>query len=330
MTRAFDSGSARSRSGSLGLVALALAVAVLLVGPVPGRARRAGEDDGAAGRCVVSFELADVLRLPEEWTLRDPGALSVDHRGNIVIVDSGNHRVLISTREGEPIAEFGGHGWEEGQFDWPSDVSVYPGFFIYVLDEGNRRVERFDADGNYVDHIVDEGEAGTPVAMAVGPAGALYLVDADSQTVLRRSQFDEQLDPVGRFGSDDGGLVSPRAIAIGPSREIAVADPGRFSVLVFDEFGSQLYVLSLPDTLIADDVVFNPDACLIVADQARGVVLAFAPDGGGPTASFDGDGVSFQPSAVALAGSDELLALDANARRVFVIEMIHGDCRTGR
>ena len=330
MRNGIDSGSAGSRAGARWLAVIAAAVVLLVAMAAPGRAPGSGVDAGDAERCVVRFELADVLTLPEEWKLRDPGSLAVDHRGNIVIVDSGNHRVLVSTPEGRPVVEFGGHGWEEGQFDWPSDASVYAGFFIYVLDEGNRRVERFDVDGDYVDRVVDEGEAGTPVAIAVGPEGALYLVDADSQTVLKRSQFDERLDPVGRFGVAEGGLVNPVAVAVGPSREIAVADPGRLSVLVFDEFGSHLHTLSLPDTLLADDLIFDDDACVIVADRTRGAVVAFAPDGGGPTASFDGDGDSFHPSAVALAGRDELLALDADSRRVFVIEMTHGVCRTGR
>jgi hypothetical protein len=330
MMNGFESRFAGSSARARRLSAGAAAVVLVAAGLAQGRAQRPDREATDTRRCVVSFELVEVLALPEEWALRDPEALAVDHRGDIVIVDSGNHRILISTREGKPVAEFGGHGWQEGQFDQPSDVSVYAGFFIYVLDEGNRRVERFDVDGNYVDRVVDDGEAGTPVAIAVGSEGALYLVDADSQTVLKRSQFDEELDPVGRFGMTEGGLVDPRAVAVGPSREIAVADPGRLSVLVFDEFGSQLYTLSLPDTLLADDVVFDDDACVVVADRTRGAVIAFSPDVGAPTAFFGGDGHSFHPSAIALAGRDELLALDADTRRVFVIEMINGDCRTGR
>ena len=296
-----------------------------------GQTPASGEGARDSGLCVTGFELEKIVSLPDDLGLRAPGALAVDHRDNVVLVDSGNHRVLVVTLEGELVTEFGGHGWGDGQFDWPSDASVYPGFFIYVLDEGNRRVERFDVDGRYVDRMVVEGEAGTPVAMSIGPEGALYLVDADSQTVLHRSQFDEELDPVGRFGSTEGGLVSPRAVAIGPGRELAVADPGRRSVLVFDEFGSPLRVLSLPDTLLADDVVFDDHACVIAADRTRGAVVAFAPGSVRPTAVFDGAGHAFHPSAIALVdGGEKLLALDGETHRLFLIEITHGDSRARR
>lgn len=314
-----------ARPSSAAVAALLVALSAPWTGPAAAQADRV-----AGAPCVVGLDLLDVVPLPDAWGLRAPAALAVDHRGNILVVDSGNHKVLVSTREGRPVTEFGGHGWGEGQFDGPTDLAVYAGFYIYVLDEGNRRVERFDVDGNYVDRVVEEGDAGTPVAVAIGPQGGLFLVDADSQTVLKRSQFDEELSPVGWFGSGGGGMVNPGAVAIGPSREIAVADPDRLSVLVFDEFGSHIYSLSLPDTLIADDLVFDDGACVLVADGARGAVLAFPPDGGPPTAAFRGDGEQFRPTALALDGRDRLLALDAERRCVFVIGLIHGDCPAGR
>ena len=319
------SGSSRScrRVGR----AAAVAAAIVLAGSAPGTG---SQPPAGAARCIVGLEHVRTLLLPDTLRLRDPTALAVDHRGDIVIADTGNHRVLVCDSDGAVVAEFGGHGWDDGQFDRPGDVSVYAGFFIYVLDEGNNRVERFDVDGNYVDRIVESGEAGTPVSMAIGPEGSLFLVDADSQTVLKWSQFDEKLAPLGWFGGAPGGLIDPRGLAIGPSREIAVADPGRFSVTVFDEFGSALYALSLPDSLSADDLLFDESACVVVADRARGALVAFAPDGTGPTATVSWDTDGFHPVALALSGRDVVLALDADGRRILVIRMIHDDCRAGR
>ncbi len=282
----------------------------------------------AAGRspsCVVGLALRDVIAPPDEWELRDPESLAVDHRGNLVVADTGNHRVVVMTREGAAVTEFGGYGWEAGQFDTPSDLFVHEGFFTYVLDEGNRRIERFDVDGDYVDHAVEADEAGSPVAVAVGREGGFYILDADSQTVLALSQFDEELDPVGQFGTGEGGLVRPSAVAIGPSGEIGVADPGRHAVLVFDEFGSPLHELSLPDTLAPGDVVFDEAGACLVVDAARGRVVAFPPGGGAATATLE-IGDAFRPVALTLDGEGTLLVLDSLQGRVLVIEMAHGEC----
>jgi hypothetical protein len=278
---------------------------------------------------VVGFRLVGEVPESDAWALSSPRALAVDHRGDILIADTGNHRVLVVARTGEIVTEFGGYGWSEGLFDTPSDLSVYAGFYIYVLDEGNRRVQRFNVDGDFVDVVVDSDDAGSPVSLAVGQAGDLLLVDADSQSVLAWSQFDEPLAAIGQFGGAEGGLVAPRGVAWGPSRRIAVADPERGVVEVFDEFGSRLFALGAADTLLPDDVLFEPGGSAIVNDLGRGRILAYGPRGGDPTASFEG-GDAFVPTAVAIDLEGRLLVLDGGRGRILIIEMIHGKCSSDR
>ena len=198
-------------------VAAVVVAAVLVVATSATSRSRAPAPD--VGRCVVALEPGDDLEPEARPEHRSPAAIAVDHRGDLLVADTGNHRVVILDSVGRVLGEYGGYGWDEGQFDGPSDLSIYAGFFTYVLDRGNRRVVRFDVDGLYVDEIVSEGEAGSPVAIAVGRSGELLLVDEDSQSVLLRSQFDEQLEPFGRFGAVEGGLVRPTAIDVGPRRD---------------------------------------------------------------------------------------------------------------
>jgi len=308
---------------------LALALACAPVGrsaAVEGR-RLPGRSDRAA--CVVGFRVLGEIPGSDAWALSSPEALAVDHRGDILIADTGNHRVLVVAETGEIVAEFGGYGWSEGLFDTPSDLAIYAGFYTYVLDEGNRRVQRFNVDGDFVDVVVDSDEAGSPVSLAVGQAGDLLLVDADSQTVLVRSQFDEPLAAIGRFGGGEGGLVSPRGVAWGPSRSVAVADPERGAVEVFDEFGSRLFALGAADTLLPADVLFDPGGSPILNDLGRARVLAYPPRGGAPTASFEG-GETFVPTALAIDLEGRLLVLDGERGRILLIEMIHGKCPSDR
>jgi sugar lactone lactonase YvrE len=279
---------------------------------------------------VVAFRALGEVPGSDTWGLASPRALSVNHRGDIVIADTGNHRVIAVTRSGGIVQEFGGFGWEDGQFDTPSDVAVDQGFYVYVLDEGNRRVQRFDAEGDFVDLVVDEDEAGSPVSLAVGQAGEILLVDADSQSVVKRSQFSEALAPIGRFGSGEGGLTRPRSVAWGPSREVAVSDPGRGAVEVFDEFGSGLYSLSCPDTLDPGDLIFDSSGSLIVADLRHGRVVAFPPGGGPASAAFGGEGIPFRPSALAIDREGLLAVLDGEGGRIVLIEMVHGTCPSDR
>ncbi|MCK4409975.1 MAG: NHL repeat-containing protein [Candidatus Eisenbacteria sp.] len=314
-------------------VVTAVLAAAVVTAALPTRA-----GDAAVTRPVLSFGRARVvtgLSVRDEVPgtrglgMSAPEAVAMDHRGNVVIADTGNHRVLIIGRDGTLVDEFGGYGWDEDRLDTPSDVCVYRGFYTYVLDEGNRRVARYDVEGDYIDLVVAEDEAGSPVAMAVGTAGGLFLVDADSQSVLSYSQFDEAMTPVGRFGLDEGGLLAPSDVAAGPSREIAVADPGRFSVEVFDEFGAPLYSLSAPDTLEPRDVAFDARGNVLVIDARHNRVLAF-PAGGGPHTTELPGATGFRFTAIAPGAAGELVALDGETGRVQLIEIVYGADASGR
>jgi hypothetical protein len=271
---------------------------------------------------IVEFRVVGDLPGTDALRLANPEAIAFDHHGNLVIADTGNHRVLIVSENGNLLDEFGGYGWEDDRLDTPSDVCVYEGFFTYVLDEGNRRVVSYDAQGDYVGRVVPEDEAGTPVSMAVTPSGGLHLVDVDSQSIISYSQFDEALEPVGRFGVDEGGLLDPGAVAGGPDREIAVADRGRLSVEVFDEFGARLYSVTMADTLLPSDVAFDDRGNLLVSDVHHGRLLAFSPGGGEPTAVLEApDGLT--PASLAIGRGGRAAVLYGRSGRIQLLELVH-------
>ena len=301
---------------------LAAVVASTLLGPAL-RARAVDTRPPPRLRgAIVEFRVVGDLPGGDELGLTGPEAVAFDHHGNLIIADTGNHRVLIVSEDGVVLDEFGGYGWEDDRLDTPSDVCVYEGFFTYVLDEGNRRVVSYDAQGDYAGLVVAEDEAGTPVSMAVTPSGGLHLVDVDSQSVISYSQFDEALEPVGRFGLDEGGLLDPGAVAEGPGREIAVADRGRNSVEVFDEFGARLHSVTAPDTLLPTDVVFDDRGNLIVADARHGRLLAFARGGGDPTATLIApEGLA--PTAVAVGLGGRAAVLYGRPARIQLLELVH-------
>jgi hypothetical protein len=76
--------------------------------------------------------------------LSAPMGLSLDHRGRLFIADSGNDRIVVLDSSGAYESEFGRFGSEPGQFLTPTDVAAREGFFYYVADSENERVQKFD------------------------------------------------------------------------------------------------------------------------------------------------------------------------------------------
>ncbi len=281
-------------------------------------------------RPIIGFELIGEVPGSGQWGLDSPQSLAIDHRGNMVIADSGNNRVLVVSETGDVVMEFGGYGWDEGQFDTPTDLAVYAGFYIYVLDEGNRRVERFDERGNYLGRIVDEDDTSAPIGIAIGSGGELLVVDEDKQAVVIYSQFAEALEPLGGFGEGAGVLVSPCGVVMGPSRQIAVSDPGAGVVHVFDEFGSELHEAALPgERFYPCAVAFDSFGNLIAADAEGHSIVAFGARGRLTSAvALEGDPLSraIEPVGLAFDSSGRLLVLDRAEGRLILVELVYGAC----
>jgi DNA-binding beta-propeller fold protein YncE len=71
--------------------------------------------------------------------------------GRIYISDGyGNARVLEYNAKGQRVKVWGSAGTGPGQFNQPHGIAVDDRGVVYVADRNNARLQRFDADGNYL------------------------------------------------------------------------------------------------------------------------------------------------------------------------------------
>ncbi|HEX5499767.1 MAG TPA: hypothetical protein VFX03_11085, partial [Thermomicrobiales bacterium] len=83
------------------------------------------------------------------------------------------------------LSDHPGPGSAPGQFNQPLGVAVAPDGTIYVVDQGNARVERFDASGAYLGAwdaksglTLGRTDTGLgPTGITVGPDGTVYVAD---------------------------------------------------------------------------------------------------------------------------------------------------------
>ncbi len=91
-----------------------------------------------------------------EGLFHGPQGVCFDPRGNLYVVDSGNHRVQKFDEDGAFVLSFGRQGAYEGQLEKPSDCAADTER-VYVADTGNNRVAVFDDSGNFLDNLSIEG-----------------------------------------------------------------------------------------------------------------------------------------------------------------------------
>jgi DNA-binding beta-propeller fold protein YncE len=145
---------------------------------------------------------------------------------------------------------FGGYGTQPGNFLAPVDVETDSAGNVYVIDSRSRRLQKFDAAGNYlagVDIRVDPGnaaEAAQPWGLAVAPDGTIAVADTFGWRVRL---FDKDLKPTGvTFGTPpeadkaptDFTLFGPRDIAFDGAGNLWVTDTGDQRIQVYTPQGT--------------------------------------------------------------------------------------------
>ena len=75
-----------------------------------------------------------------EGQLRDPRGMAIDNKDNLVVCDSGNHRLQMFTTDGRAFV-VGSEGRDSGQFNKPQDVIKASDGRLFVTDYCNNRVQ---------------------------------------------------------------------------------------------------------------------------------------------------------------------------------------------
>jgi len=182
--------------------------------------------------------------------------------------------------------------------------------FLFVADEGNNRIQKFDELGNHLLTFDDGGGLDGPDGIAVDYAGNIYVADEDDNEI---TVFDSAGNTLFSFGS--GILLDPEGVDIGPSGRIYVADTDNDVVRVFDVGGNLLSTLGAAALNEASDVAVDEFGNIYVADGSDNEIEVFDSDGN-LIRSFSGGGSLNTPDGIDVRDSRVYVGDKDNSRVV--------------
>lgn len=262
-----------------------------------------------------------------EADLSDPAAVAVDLDGNLLIADSGNHRIRrvnqatgqIETIAGNGLPGFGGDGGPaiEASFANPTWLTVDAAGDLVVTDTTNHRVRRISA--GIVSTVAgsgdlgSEGDGGPAVGASMGPAG--IVIDPDGNLLVadgfgrRVRRVDASTAVIVAFAGN-GGAGSATGDG-GPALPALLAEP------------SSLALAGNADLFIAD----RGDNRVRRVERTTGIITTVAGNGTSPSSGDGGQATDAGfngPTGLAVDEGGNLFVVDQGAHKIRRVDVASG------
>lgn len=194
--------------------------------------------------------------------LNTPRGVLVGPRGRLYIADSGNHRVQVVDLDSLQIVGVWGQADSYalpvpsdnvGKFNEPWDLAADASGCIYVVDYGNRRIQKFDTEGKVMPGFWENLTVQSGVSL-IEPAFIATALVGGEERLLVIDLGDNQIKVFKTDGSWDenttqawasAALNNPAGLSFTGGR-LYVGDSVSMSVYVFDQSGSLLGTLPAP------------------------------------------------------------------------------------
>jgi DNA-binding beta-propeller fold protein YncE len=181
------------------------------------------------------------------------------------------------------VGKRGERGRRDDQLDKPNGIAIGREGQIYVADQGNHRIQIFNADLTYKstcsfpDHVRRTDIC--PEKIAINSAGYSYVTDSKNACVYVFNESGQFLFTFGRKGSlrDRGSLSSPTAIAI-DSEDYVYISESNVGVSIFDSNGNFMKAFSVCEKSLGNVKAMHIDTRgnLYVCESRNNCVCTFS------------------------------------------------------
>jgi tripartite motif-containing protein 71 len=184
--------------------------------------------------------------------------------------------------------QWGEFGDKPGQFKFPAMITTDIESNLYVVDQHNHRIQKFDCDGNFITmwgkQGTGNGDFNFPYGIALDPDGDVFVSDMNNNRIQKFNPDGRFLLSAGSYGSDNGQFKYPYGIAFNNDGILYVIDAFNYRIQKFSKelefigkWGDQESIgfrLYMPHE-IATDAGGN----IIMSDRQNHRISVFSKDG---------------------------------------------------
>ena len=186
------------------------------------------------------------------------------------------------------VKQWGEFGTKPGQFRFPAMIAADRQSNLYVVDQHNHRVQKFDAEGRFLRAWGEQGNGSGqfnyPFGVAVNSRGEVYISDMNNHRIQEFSAQGEFIRTAGGYGSGNAQFKHPYGLAIDSHDVIYVIDTLNYRVQKLDRDLKFLGAWGSADSIgikiyMPHEIALLPDGKVALSDRQNHRVSVFTPEG---------------------------------------------------
>lgn len=224
------------------------------------------------------------------------------------------------------ITKWGSQGSGDGQFDLPREIAIDNSGNVYVVDEGNSRIQKFNSNGTFITKWGSlgsgDGQFIIPAGITIDSSGNVYVVEFGNHRVQKFNSSGIFISKWGSNGSGDGQFNNPHGVTVDSSGNVYVADWGNHRIQKFNSSGT--FITKWGSSGSGDGQFNYPEGVAVdssgnvyVTDRHR--IQKFNSSGTFITkwgSLGSGDGQFYYPFAIAIDNSGNVYVADYANHRI--------------
>jgi len=117
--------------------------------------------------------IGDIESEDENVLFYMPSDIAFDSKGNIYVLDSGNHRIQKFSHEGKYITTIGNKGQGPGEFIYPLSLDIDAHGYLYISDSNNKRIQVLEPGGK--EHKTIKMTGNPPGVIRISKSGEIIM-----------------------------------------------------------------------------------------------------------------------------------------------------------
>jgi hypothetical protein len=182
-----------------------------------------------------------------------PQGLIHNSKGDLLVTDYEQHHIYCFTSEGKYKFHFGYWGNSPAAFKYPANLATDSQNNIYVIDEGNGVIKKFDPMGNFLLQF-QEGIVGHVFSLSIDSRDRIHVADRDNNRVTVFDTTGKEIPQL--FSAEQSkNLKGPCGIFCLKEGGIIIGDRSEFLLKHFDANGNLINQIN-KEGLGFDDIYF--------------------------------------------------------------------------